>query len=168
MLRTKKVILIGLLAGIGLVLAVVESMIPMSAVIPGAKPGLANIVNLVGLVMINISAGFQVLMLRIILGSLLTGTFMTFPFFMSFFGGITGYLAMAAGYYFFENRLSVIGISVLGAVFHNVGQIITASVVMSTTGIFYYLPYLTLLAVPTGIGIGIVALFSFRYFEDVD
>ena len=165
MTKTKKIILMGLLTGIGLILAVVEIMIPMSAVVPGAKLGLANIVNLLGLVLIGISGGFQILLLRIIIASLLMGTFMTIPFAMSFFGGLAGYLAMAVFYYFAKNKFSVIGISVVGAVFHNVGQIITASVIMGTSAVFYYLPYLTLIAVPTGLGIGVMTLFSLRYLD---
>ena len=163
MSSTRKVVIIGLLAAMGLVLTLVETMIPMTALVPGARLGLANIVNLIGLVFINISAGFQILLLRILMGSLLTGTFMTVPFFMSFFGGLIGYLAMGLAYYFFKNKLSIIGVSVLGAVFHNVGQIVTASVIMETTAIFYYLPYLTLLAVPTGVVIGLIANFSLKY-----
>ncbi len=163
MRQTKKIILIGLLAGLGLALAAVEMMIPMSAAVPGAKIGLANLVNIIGMVFISISAGFQILILRIILSSLLLGTFMTIPFFMSLFGGLAGYLVMAAVFYVASEKVSVPGISVLGAVFHNVGQITTASVIMATTSIFYYLPYLTLLAVPTGLGIGLIAVFSLRY-----
>ena len=165
MSTTRRVIIVGLLAAMGLVLSLVETMIPMTTVVPGARLGLANIVNLIGLLYINISAGLQILLLRIVMGSLLTGTFMTVPFFMSFFGGLCGYLAMGLAYYFFKKKLSVIGISVLGAVFHNIGQIITAAVIMETLAIFYYLPFLTLLAVPTGIGIGLITYFCLNYLQ---
>ena len=167
MSKTKRIILVGLLASSGLVLSIIETMIPMTTLVPGAKLGLANITNIIGMVLINISAGFQILLFRIIVGSLLTGTFMTITFFMSFFGGLTGYLVMALIYYFFKNKFSIIGISIFGAVFHNVGQVITAYFIIDSRAIFYYLPYLVLLAVPTGMGIGFIAYFSLKYLRAI-
>ncbi|MFW6006434.1 MAG: Gx transporter family protein [Bacillota bacterium] len=163
MSKTKKIIIIGLLVGLGLVLNIVESMIPMSFIVPGAKLGLSNVVNLIGLILFGFIGGFQIFLLRVILGSLLMGTFMTITFYLSFFGGLLGYLLMGFTYYFFKNKFSVIGISIIGAVFHNVGQIVTAYVIINNWGIFYYLPYLVFLAVPTGIGVGLVTFFTVDY-----
>ncbi|MFW6007359.1 MAG: Gx transporter family protein [Halanaerobiales bacterium] len=163
MTKTKKIIIIGLLVGIGLVLNIVESMIPMSFVVPGAKLGLSNVVNLIGLVIFGFVGGFQIFLLRVILGSLLIGTFMTITFYLSFVGGLLGYLMMGFVYYVFKDKFSLLGISVIGAVFHNIGQIITAYILIDNPGIFYYLPYLVLLAIPTGIGVGLVTLFTVDY-----
>lgn len=161
--RTRRLVVIGFLTGLGLVLHLVEGMIPMSSVVPGAKLGLANIVSLMGLVLFGFNAGFQILILRILLGSLLAGTFMTLNFYLSITGGLLAFIAMALIYYYFNNKFSIFGISVMGAVFHNVGQIITAYFIISNSGIFYYLPYLVLLAVPTGIGIGLITFFTINY-----
>lgn len=162
----KKQVIIAFLVSLGLILHVVETMIPMNAVVPGAKLGLANITNLIGLVIFGFQAGLQILLLRVILGSLLTGTFMTMNFYFSITGGVLGFLVMAFAYYWIKDRFSIIGISVIGAVFHNVGQIIIAYFVIASTGIFYYLPFLVLLAVPTGIGVGLVTHFTVNYLPE--
>ena len=50
----------------------------------------------------------------------------------------------------------------IGAVFHNIGQIFMAYILINNIGIFYYLPYLVLLAVPTGIGVGVISYFTLK------
>ena len=162
MSRTKKIVIIGLLVGSGLILNIIETMIPMSFVVPGAKLGLANIVNLIGLVLFGFNGGFLILILRLLLGSVLIGTFMTISFYLSLSGGIIGYLMMGLTYYFFKEKFSLLVISVIGAVFHNIGQILMAYIIINNIGIFYYLPYLVLLAVPTGIGVGVISYFTLK------
>ncbi len=161
--NVRKSVIIGLLVSAGLVLHIIEGMIPMAAVVPGAKLGLANVVNLIGLVLFGFNAGLQILILRILLGSFLIGSFMTFNFFLSLSGGLLGYLVMSYVYHNYRGKFSLIGISILGAVFHNIGQIIIAYFIIANTGIFYYLPFLLLVSIPTGIGVGLVTLFSVNY-----
>lgn len=160
MFKTRRLVLIGLLTALGLILHIVEGMIPMSAVVPGARLGLANVVSLLGLVLLGFFAGLQILFLRIILGSLLAGTFMTINFYLSFSGGLLAYMMMALLYLGQKERFSIFGVSVFGAVFHNIGQILIAYIIIGTAGLFYYLPYLTLLAVPTGLGVGFITYFT--------
>lgn len=161
--KTYRVVFIGLLVSAGLVLHFVESMVPMTYIVPGAKLGLANIVSLMGMIVFGFNSGLLILLLRILLGSFLGGTFLTINFYLSIAGGLSGYLAMALVYFLTKNKFSLIGISVTGAVFHNLGQVIIAFFIISNTGIFYYLPYLVLLAIPTGIGVGLVTYFSIQY-----
>ncbi|MEJ6950448.1 Gx transporter family protein [Natronospora cellulosivora (SeqCode)] len=160
---TRRIVLVGLLVSLGLILHFVEAMLPMSAIVPGAKLGLANIVSLVGLVLLGFQGGLLILLLRIILGSLLIGTFMTISFYLSLSGGLLSYLIMASAYFTFREKFSLIGYSVIGATFHNIGQIVIAYFIIQNPGIFYYLPYLVLLAIPTGIGVGLVSYFSISY-----
>ena len=162
-MRTRKIVIIALLVGLGLVLHLVENMLPLSFIIPGAKLGLANIANLLGLILFGFIAGLQILLLRIFLGSILAGTFMTINFYLSLSGGLLGYLVMSLFFYYFRNKFSLIGVSLGGSVFHNVGQVITAYIIISNQAIFYYLPYLVLLALPTGVGIGLIAIFTYNY-----
>ena len=162
-MRTRKIVIIALLVGLGLVLHLVENMLPLSFIIPGAKLGLANISNLLGLILFGFIAGLQILLLRIFLGSILAGTFMTINFYLSLSGGLLGYLVMSLFFYYFRNKFSLIGVSLGGSVFHNVGQVITAYIIISNQAIFYYLPYLVLLALPTGVGIGLIAIFTYNY-----
>ncbi len=162
-MKSRKLVLISLLVSLGLILHIVEGLIPMNAAIPGAKLGLANIPNLIALILFGIGPGLQVLLLRVILGSLLIGTFMTINFYFSLTGGLLAFLAMAFAHYFLKKKLSIIGVSIIGATFHNIGQIIIAYFLIANNAIFYYLPFLLLIAVPTGVGVGLVAYFTLNY-----
>jgi len=75
---------------------------------------------------------------------------------------------MALVYYLFQDKFSLIGVSIIGAVFHNLGQLLIAYFIIKNPGIFYYLPYLTLLAIPTGIGVGLITYFTSRYLPVVE
>lgn len=163
MKKTKKTVVIALLISLALVLHLVENFFPLTAVVPGAKLGLANIVSLLAIYIFGFGAAFQVVIFRIILGSLLVGTFMTINFYLSFSGGILSFLLMFLAYYFFKDKLSVIGISVIGAAAHNLAQITAAYFIIANTGIFYYLPFLLLLALPTGFGVGLVSYFTLKH-----
>lgn len=125
--------------------------------------GLANIASLLGLVIFGFKVGFLVLFFRIVLGSVLAGTFLSFNFMMSFSGGVLGFLLMGLVYYFASDYFSIIGVSIVGALFHNVGQIFTAMYIISNFGLVYYLPYLALLAIPAGLGIGLTVEFTWNY-----
>jgi heptaprenyl diphosphate synthase len=70
---------------------------------------------------------------------------------------------MFISYKLFKDKFSLIGISIIGAVSHNAAQIAAAYFIISNQGIFYYLPFLTLLAVPTGFSVGLVSYFTLDY-----
>lgn len=166
--NTRKLVLIGLLVSLGLILHFVEAMLPISMLVPGAKLGLANIVNLIALVLIGFRGGLLIFLTRVFLGSLFAETFLSINFYLSLGGGLTGYLFMALVYYLFQDKFSLIGVSIIGAVFHNLGQLLIAYFIIKNPGIFYYLPYLTLLAIPTGIGVGLITYFTSRYLPVVE
>lgn len=162
----KEVILALLVAG-AIVLHIVESMIPTFLLIPGAKLGLANIITLFALINYGFRDGLRVLFLRIILSSLLIGTFMTVSFFLSLMGGLISFTIMSYTYYFHRNSFSIIGISIFGAVFHNLGQILMAYFLISNWRILFYLPYLLLLSLPTGIFVGLVVIKLRKYLKNI-
>ncbi len=161
--RTRFVTIVGLLISVGLILHIVESLIPMSYIVPGAKIGLANIASLLGLIIFGFKIGLLILLFRIMLGSVLAGTFLSFNFFMSMSGGLLGFMLMGLTYYLASEYFSLIGVSILGALFHNIGQIFTAMFIIENFGLIYYLPYLALLAVPAGMGIGLIVEFTQNY-----
>lgn len=158
---------IALLVAIGLVLHLLEALLPLLTPVPGAKIGLANIVTLMALVLYGVKGGGQVVMLRIFLGSFLAGTFLTLPFYLSLSGGILAFLSMVVTIVYGKDHFSMIGISIMGAIFHNVGQIAVAALIVGNPGIFYYLPYLTLLALPTGFMVGIITKYVLGVFRRV-
>lgn len=163
MRKTKKTVLLSLLISLALVLHLLEGFLPLNWIVPGAKLGLTNIVSLLAISLFSFSAAFQVVIFRIILASLLAGTFMTINFYLSFSGGVLSFLLMYFAYYFFKEQFSLIGISIIGAVFHNLAQLVTAYFIIANTGIFYYLPFLMILALPTGFGVGLVSYFTLKY-----
>ncbi len=161
--RTRFICIVGLLISVGLILHIVESLIPMSYIVPGAKIGLANIASLLGLILFGFKIGLLILFFRIVLGSVMAGTFMSFNFFMSLSGGLLGFVLMGAVYFIASEYFSLIGISIVGALFHNIGQIFTAMFIIENFGLIYYLPYLALLAIPAGMGIGLIVEFTENY-----
>ena len=163
MKKTQKIVVISLLISLGLVLHLVESFFPLTAVVPGAKLGLANIVSLIAISLFGFTASLQIVVFRVVLGSLLAGTFMTINFYLSFSGGVLSFILMYLAYYFLKDYLSLIGISIIGAVAHNTAQITAAYYIIANRGIFYYLPFLILLALPTGFGVGLVSHFTLKH-----
>lgn len=163
--RTRFICIVGLLISVGLILHIVESLIPMSYIVPGAKIGLANIASLLGLILFGFKIGLLILLFRIALGSIMAGTFLSFNFFMSFSGGLLGFVLMGLAYYVASEYFSLIGVSIVGALFHNIGQIFTAMLIINNFGLIYYLPYLALLAIPAGMGIGLIVEFTRNYLD---
>ena len=151
-----------LIAG-AIVLHIVESILPTSLLFPGARLGLANIITLFTLVNYGFKDALEVLLLRIVLSSLLVGTFFTTTFFLSLIGGILSLVIMAVAYYLLQIEFSIIGISILGAAFHNLGQVLMAYFLIENWRILFYLPYLLLASLPTGIFIGIIVIKLEKY-----
>ncbi len=158
----RRLVLVGLLAAMGIILHFIESLLPAIAPVPGARLGLANIITLMALILLGMKGGGQVLFLRIFLGSLLGGTFMTLPFYLSLTGGVLAFFSMSLALFLGRDSFSLVGISILGALTHNLGQLIAVAFIIGSMGVFYYLPYLVLLAIPTGILVGMGARYSLQ------
>jgi heptaprenyl diphosphate synthase len=158
-------VLLSLLVALAITLHIFEALLPVAQImpIPGAKLGLANIVTLLTLVLLGFREGLLVVLLRSFLGSLLGGTFLGTTFFLSLSGALFSGLAMGLLYYFAGGRFSLIGISVCGAICHNLGQLLAAAILIQQVGIFMYLPYLLLFALPTGYFTGVAATFMLRF-----
>ena len=144
-----------MLTAIALIIFVVEAQLPPLAPVPGIKMGLANIVTLVTLVWYGRREAFLVLVLRIVMGSIFAGQIMSLLY--SLAGGIMCFAVMSLAIRPLKNRLWIV--SALGAIAHNVGQIIVAVLVTSTWQIVMYLPILIFSAVLTGTFTGLVAGF---------
>lgn len=148
----RKVALYGILIALAMVMSFIESLIPIPFPVPGVKLGLANLVTIVGLYLVGIPGTICVTVLRVVLVGFSFGN----PYSMIY--GLSGSLlslfvmALAKKYRLF----SQVGISILGGVFHNVGQITFASVIVQTAGVFVYLPTLLLAGCIAGAVIGIL------------
>ncbi len=153
MKSTFKMVYVALLIAIGLVLHIVESYIPIPVALPGAKLGLANIASLLTLALFGPMTAFVVSAIRAILGSLITGGIASMPYSLN--GAIMSTLVMWLAIKFLWPRVSLIGVSVLGAAAHNFAQILTASVILQNLALFSYLPVLLLIGTVTGYFIGL-------------
>lgn len=141
-----KIAYLGLLTTFALCLSYLESLIPAIVPIPGIKLGLANFAVLLTLYLYGFKEAFFVNFARIILASILFGSIYSFIYALA--GGI---LSLIGEYIFIKlNIFSEIGISIIGAILHNLGQIIIAYFILKNVGIFYYFMFLILAAVITG------------------
>ncbi len=164
---TKKIVYLGLMVGLAMGLHAFEAMLPLPYLFPGAKLGLANIISLFVIVNFGVKEGVLVAFLRVVLGSLIGGTFLSIPFFLSFSGGIVSAISMSITYTLFKKHLSFIGISIIGALTHNITQVLVAAFLVDTFGIVYYLPYLLFFAIPTGFFVGLVTYQLQKYWRVV-
>ncbi|MGI6673624.1 MAG: Gx transporter family protein [Limnochordia bacterium] len=156
--RTRRLVYLGLATGMAMALHIFEGLIPMPTdlIVPGFKLGLANIITLYVVTSFGTRDAIIVSILRTTLGSLLAGNFLTPTFFFSFAGGVASAIVMGLVYRYGGRHFSLLGISLLGAVTHNVAQLTVASLIIETVGIFAYLPYMLFFALPTGAFVGLV------------
>ena len=150
-MNSKRIAKFALLVALAMVLSWLESLIPVSSAIPGVKLGLTNLVVLFALYRMGGKDAIILSLIRVVLVSLTFGN--AFAFFYSFSGALLSFLIMWLMKK--SGRFSTVGVSVAGGVGHNIGQILTAAIVLRSSGIFYYLPVLLLSGVAAGIGIGL-------------
>lgn len=156
MSRLQRIIFISLLVAQGVVIGLVENMIPYPfAFAPGAKLGLANLITIIALFTMPKKDSFLLIWLRLILTTLLGGTVSTFLYSMS--GSLLSYFGMSLVKQLGPKRVSIIGISAAGGFLHNVGQLITASWIAQSWSVMLYLPVLSFFGILSGIAIGIAA-----------
>ena len=159
-MKVQKMALLGVLTAGAIVIAILESFIP-SVGIPGVKLGLANIVILIILYELGIVEAIVVNLLRVLVVGLVRGTFLSMGFLMSLAGAILS-LGIMILFYLLIKKFSIIGVSVIGSIFHVTGQILIAMLFLGTAYIFMYLPIIAISAIITGVFVGIVAKLIIR------
>ena len=136
-----------------MILSFVESLIPPLAMVPGVKIGLANIVTVFLLYTLGIRAAGAVSLIRVLLSALLFGNVQSLIFALS--GALLSFVVMIVAKHLLP--FGTVGVSVLGAIAHNAGQIIAAVIVMETVGVAYYFIPLVISGTLGGVLVGIVA-----------
>lgn len=146
------------LASLALIFSYIEFLVPLSLGLPGIKLGLANIVIVIALYGLGTRTALLVNVTRILLAAALFGS--VFSALYSLAGGLISFAAMAAlkrtGFF------STVGVSMAGGVFHNMGQLLIAALLVESYQIFYYFPLLLLAGLATGIINGIIATLILR------
>ena len=153
-ISTRRLTSMAILVAMSLTMFLLESLIPMPILPPGAKLGLSNIIIIVALYILpsEIDA-LIILIVRIVLSSIFVGSPTVLMFSIS--GGLLSFIMMVIARR--SRKFSIIGVSVVGGFFHNVGQILTAIFVMDSWQIVNYLTALGICGVFTGTLIGIVS-----------
>ena len=149
----RRVALTGLLASLALIFSYVEVLFPFNAGVPGIKLGLANLVPLIVLYRLDARYAAGVNLIRVVLAGLLfTGAFATL---YSLAGCVCSFLVMwfckKTGFF------SIVGVSMAGGVFHNLGQLGVAILAVSNLQLIHYMPVLILSGLTAGIIVGIGA-----------
>ena len=150
--KTKRLALMGLLTALGLIIGYIEFLIPIPLGIPGVKPGFANIVIVWALYSLGPWEALMINGMRIFLSGFLFGNFSMILY--SLAGAAVSFLCMCLAKK--SGLFSMIGVSMIGGVMHNMGQLLVAMAVLETVSLVYYGPVLLAAGVITGLLIGIV------------
>ena len=152
-MKTRKLTTLGLSVALALILSYVESLLPPLVAVPGVKVGLPNIVILFLLYRYGWKEAGAVSLLRLLLSAAL------FTGFAAFFYGLAGAVLSLIGSALLKRtgRFSPLGVSVVGGVLHNLGQIALAALILDSGYIFSYFPVLLLSGTLAGALMGLLA-----------
>lgn len=143
----------GVFVALALIFSYIESLIPFQIGIPGVKLGLANLIIVIALYKMDLKSAYLLSITRVVLSGFMFGNLFSIIYSMA--GGILSLTVMAL---LKKNQgFSILGISIAGGVFHNIGQLIVAMVVVETYSVAYYIPVLLIAGLLTGLVIGIAA-----------
>ena len=128
------------MVALGVILHRLEALLPLPT--PWVKLGLANLMTLMALVYLGTKEAFIVTLLRVILGSILAGTFLGPTFFLSLAGGLAGTAIMCGIYNRGKGPFSLIGVSICGAYMHTfINAICVYFFLIKQTSFFVLLPF---------------------------
>ena len=153
-MNVKKSVILAFLVAVGILLQLLESFVGIFMIVPGYKIGLANIAGLFALYIYDEKSLAYVSLLRIFLSSLMQGTLFSVSFYLSLSGGILACIAMIIAYR--SKVFSIYGVSILGACFHNIGQVIAITWIYQQYFMQLFLPILLALSIVSGILIAVV------------
>ena len=157
-MKLKQMTTNAVLTAIALTIFMIEAQIPSLVPIPGVKLGLANIITVFALFAFTPRDAFLIMFVRVFLGSVFSGQISTLLY--SLGGGVMCFVALLC-----MKRVLTLkqlwAASVVGAVFHNIGQILVAVIVTGTPGIVVYLPVLMVSGIIAGCFTGFCAQFVY-------
>lgn len=148
---------IAILSAYALALHGFEGLLPMP--IPWLRIGLANIITLVALVLYGFRTALTVTLIRVILASIFTGTFLGPAFILSLGGGISSTAAMGMAHKICRDLFGPVGLSLLGALFHNIAQLALAYLlfIQRIEAVLLISPVILLIGTLTGVANGVIS-----------
>ena len=152
-MSAKRIAKMSMLVALAIIFSYIEFLVPINLGVPGIKLGLANLVIVIALYIMNTMDVWLISILRILILGFMFGSGMSIIY--SIAGAVLSLIVLCI-----IKRIkgfSIVGVSIAGGVCHNIGQVLVAMVVVETTGILYYMPALLVAGVITGAIIGIVS-----------
>lgn len=150
---TSNITLLAILCALAVVVSIFESLLPELIFLPpGFKLGLSNIVTMFASCTVGVLSSVIVTLVKSIFVGITRGVM---AFFMSVGGGVLSALTTGLLYKYGLKKLGFIGISIIGALVHNMVQVLIASFITSEI-LLYYIPILILFAIITGSLTGVV------------
>ena len=162
-IKTRRLALSAMLAALALIFSYVEAMIPIPVPVPGIKLGIANLVIVMAIYKLGFRYAFTINCVRIVIAGLLFSG--VFGMFYSFAGGILSILVMYLLYR--TGWFSMVGVSMAGGVAHNLGQLITACLIVSNVRLMSYFSILLFSGLFSGIAVGFLAALIYRRLPDM-
>ena len=161
-MRSKKLTVLALLTALSMILSYIEGLLPAFVAIPGIKVGLANLAVVLALYRLGWREAICVSLVRVLCLSLLFGNVASLAY------SIAGAALSLGGMVILKKtmRFSPLSVSVTGGVLHNMGQLLMACVLLSTTALRYYLPFLLLGGILAGIVIGVISAILLKRIPD--
>ena len=159
-IETKKITVLALFSAVAIIFSYIEAILPpIWSAIPGIKVGLSNIVTVALLYKFSLKEAAIVAFIRIIIIALLFGNMMTLIYSIAGFVLSVTIMAILKR----TSLFSTVGVSIAGGVFHNLGQIIVAMILLQTKEIGYYMIVLAITGTVAGILIGIAGNLMLKY-----
>ncbi len=153
-----------MLLALALVFSYFESLIPVFIAVPGVKIGLANIITILLLYRTNWKCVMMFMTVRVVLAGFLFSGVSGIVY--SFVGGLCCIIIMSILKHL--PHFSLVGVSITGAIFHNIGQIIVAVFVMENVHILYYLLVLCVSGAISGLLVGYLAFLLLKRFHKMN
>ena len=161
-MKVKSITLNSILLATGIVLQLFENFLPTIVGIPGGKLGIANIVTILCINLLNVKSTFVICALRPIISSLLYGGITQLPF--SLAGSLLSFVVMTI-IIKKSDKFSYMGVAIIGAVAHNFAQVTIAAFMYSNLLIYSYLPLLLIISVISGYFTGFCSTLIIRKYK---
>lgn len=152
-MKTKKIALLGVMGALAIAVTFLEGFFNIPFLPPGAKPGLSNVITISAFFISGTWGAIYITVVKALFTLITRGGI---AFLLSFSGGMLSAFVMILLFKVKKCPFSLIGISIIGAIFHNTGQIIASVFVTKTISLLYYLPALLVFAVIAGAVTGVI------------
>jgi heptaprenyl diphosphate synthase len=155
----RKIATLAIFSALSLITFIIENAFP-PLLIPGAKMGLSNIFSFAALILYSPLEGFIVIVVRTILGAFIVGNVSALMY--SFTAGVVAMAISSLFMYLVYPKISIMSISILAAVMHNITQNIIYVLTNNAPALLSYMPYLALLGILSGAIVGGVIMLIFK------